>query len=94
MSSHLVSESQFDEQVYIPATISITTTIMGGGIGIICTGARKGNAHSELMLERGSFCFVPHTMYFYTRYSLAYQYRIKYLVFLLVEQIYYGTRKK
>jgi hypothetical protein len=29
---HSLSESKFDEQVYIPATISITTTMLGGGI--------------------------------------------------------------
>jgi hypothetical protein len=32
MSSHLTSESQFDDQVYIPAIISITTTMLGVGI--------------------------------------------------------------
>jgi hypothetical protein len=32
MSSPEKSGSQFDDQVYIPATISMTTTMLGGGI--------------------------------------------------------------
>jgi hypothetical protein len=64
------------------------------GSDMICTGTRQGNALSELILVRASICFVPHTKYCYPRYSLSYQYRWKYLLFLRVELNYYGTRKR
>jgi hypothetical protein len=64
------------------------------GSDMICTGTRQGNSLSELILVRASICFVPHTKYCYTRYSLLYQYRRKYLVVLRVELNNYGTKKR